>query len=122
MSTLDYRLRPGSSVAEAVAAVEHFRFSPEILRRLGEELIPHIDQGLIELARNSYDADARTCTFELIGTNRPGGMVRVSDDGVGMDLAGIRFGWLLLGRSPKEERGRTRRGRLPVGEKGLGRL
>lgn len=34
------------------------RFSADILRRLGEELNPHPDKGIVELAKNAYDADA----------------------------------------------------------------
>jgi signal transduction histidine kinase len=99
-----------------------FRFSTDILRRLGEELNPSPDRGLIELVKNAYDADANTCTIELIDTDGPGGSVRISDDGDGMDLTGIRQGWLVLGRSPKSVKHRTRLGRIPAGNKGLGRL
>jgi signal transduction histidine kinase len=99
------------------------QFSPDILRRLGEELIPHVDQGIIELVRNAYDADARDCTIELRDTGQPGGTLRVSDDGAGMTTADIRTGWLVLGRSGKAvRRATTKLGRLPVGDKGLGRL
>jgi signal transduction histidine kinase len=101
---------------------EHLRFSPDILRRLGEELIPHVDQGIVELVRNSYDADARSCRVELIKADKPGGMLRVIDDGNGMTEESIRSGWLVLGRSGKAARRPTRLGRLPVGDKGLGRL
>jgi signal transduction histidine kinase len=101
---------------------EHLRFSPDTLRRLGEELIPNIDQGIIELVRNAYDADAVTCRVELIGTDQPGGRLCVTDDGVGMAPDAIRDGWLVLGRSAKAGRQPTRRGRMPVGDKGLGRL
>jgi hypothetical protein len=101
---------------------EHLRFAPDILRRLGEELVPHADQGIIELVRNSYDADAGTCRVELIGTERPGGLLRVTDDGVAMSPDALRNGWLVLGRSGKVERLPTRKGRLPVRDKGLGRL
>jgi hypothetical protein len=41
--------------------VANFRFATDILRRLGEELNPNIDQGILELVKNAYDADARTC-------------------------------------------------------------
>jgi hypothetical protein len=78
---------------------EHFRFSPDILRRLGEELIPHVDQGIIELVRNAYDADAVRCSVELIATEELGGTLRISDDGIGMTAKAIRSGWLVLGRS-----------------------
>jgi signal transduction histidine kinase len=101
---------------------EHLRFSPDILRRLGEELTPHADQGVVELVRNSYDADAHTCRVELIETDHPGGTLRVTDDGNGMTEESIRKGWLVLGRSGKAARRPTALGRLPVGDKGLGRL
>lgn len=99
-----------------------FRFAPDILRRLGEELNPSLDQGILELVKNAYDADARRCTIELIDTDRAGGCVRVTDDGDGMDAAAIADGWLVLGRSGKSLTQPTRLGRVPAGSKGLGRL
>ena len=101
---------------------ESLRFAPSILARLGEELVPHPDQGIIELAKNAYDADARTCRVMLHDVLQPGGTVTVSDDGDGMTVQQIRAGWLVLGRSAKDPSRRTRLGRLPVGQKGLGRL
>jgi C4-dicarboxylate-specific signal transduction histidine kinase len=99
-----------------------FRFSTDILRRLGEELNPTPDRGILELVKNAYDADALSCTIELIDTDCPGGSVRFSDDGDGMDLQAIENGWLILGRSPKSVKHRTQLGRIPSGSKGLGRL
>ena len=32
------------------------RFSTEIVRRLGEELNPSLDKGVLELVKNAYDA------------------------------------------------------------------
>lgn len=100
----------------------HFKFSPDILSRLGEELIPNPDQGIMELVKNSYDADATECTVKLINTEATGGSLVVSDNGIGMDLNEIADGWLVIGRSKKAARLPTRLGRLPVGDKGLGRL
>lgn len=100
----------------------HFKFSPNILNRLGEELIPNPDQGIIELVKNAYDADATKCTVELINTNNIGGSIIISDNGTGMDTDAISDGWLVLGRSKKAAREPTQLGRLPVGDKGLGRL
>ncbi|WP_375473065.1 ATP-binding protein [uncultured Nostoc sp.] len=100
----------------------HFKFSPKILQRLGEELVPNPDQGIIELVKNSYDADATECTVELIKTSAIGGLIIISDNGVGMDKDAISEGWLVLGRSKKAIREITQLGRLPVGNKGLGRL
>lgn len=99
----------------------HLGFSPEILRRLGEELVPHPDQGLIELVRNAYDADAKHCTIE-IASSEAGGRIVVTDDGIGLDGAAISDGWLILGRSQKRRDKLTGANRVPAGDKGLGRL
>ena len=40
------------------------RFSADILRRLGEELNPNLDKGIVELVKNSYDADATFLRME----------------------------------------------------------
>lgn len=98
------------------------KFATDILRRLGEELNPSIDQGIIELVKNSYDADSLTCTVELDRVGRANGSVTVADDGDGMTLAQIFEGWLVLGSSTKITSKRTRLNRVPAGNKGLGRL
>ncbi len=100
----------------------HLQFSTAILRRLGEELNPSPDQGILELVKNAYDADAINCRVELAGTDVPGGMISISDNGDGMSVADIRDKWLVLGESDKSPRCPTRLGRLPAGSKGLGRL
>jgi len=100
----------------------HLRFAADILRRLGEELNPNIDQGIVELVKNAYDADATSCHVELVGTDAPGGSVRIEDDGEGMTEREVYDGWLVLGRSTKSTRGLTAKGRHPAGNKGLGRL
>lgn len=98
------------------------RFSADILRRLGEELNPHLDKGIVELVKNSYDADATWCRIELLGTDRAGGAIVITDNGDGMTPTEIEQGWLVLGRSTKSAERRTRLGRIPSGSKGLGRL
>ncbi|MEU7963549.1 ATP-binding protein [Streptomyces sp. NPDC049097] len=105
-----------------MASLASLRFSPEILRRLGEELVPHPDLGVIELVRNAYDADAPTCSVEMDSVEARGGRIVVTDTGDGMTEDDIISGWLLLGKSTKVESTLTRKGRRKVGEKGLGRL
>lgn len=101
----------------------HFRFSPEVLSRLGEELIPNPEQGILELVKNSYDADATWCRVELSERENGSKSLLVADNGLGMDADAIRDGWLVIGRSGKAGRQLTRKfKRLPVGDKGLGRL
>lgn len=100
----------------------HLRFSTEIVRRLGEELNPTLDKGVLELVKNAYDADATECRIELRGTDQPGGKIIVRDNGDGMTADQIADGWLVLGRSSKTSSRQTRLGRIPAGSKGLGRL
>ena len=102
---------------------DHIKFAPDTLARLGEELIPNPDQGIIELVRNSYDADASTCAVDFSQADTKS-IITIKDTGDGMDLDAIRNGWFVLGHSAKADdtNKRTRKGRLPVGDKGLGRL
>lgn len=100
----------------------HFRFSSDILKRLGEELNPSPAQGIIELVKNSYDADAINCVVEIKNIDKPGGSVKISDDGIGMTYDDIQNGWFVIGKSPKDIGALTRLGRIPAGSKGLGRL
>jgi signal transduction histidine kinase len=101
---------------------ERLRFSTAVLRLLGEELNPSPDQGILELIKNSYDADAKWCTVELKGVHIKGGSIRLVDNGIGMTAGEIRNGWLIVGDSMKSRSEKSPAGRLLVGSKGLGRL
>ncbi len=103
-------------------STERLRFSTAVLRLLGEELNPSPDQGILELIKNSYDADAMRCTVELKGVHIKGGSIVLKDDGIGMTADEIRNGWLIVGDSMKSRREKSPSGRLLVGSKGLGRL
>lgn len=100
----------------------HFRFSPNILARLGEELNQAIDQSVLELIKNSYDADASVCEVYLHNVAKPGGTLRIRDNGKGMARDQISNSWLVLGKSEKTAHAQTALGRTPAGNKGLGRL
>lgn len=103
------------------------KFASDLLRRLGEELNPSPVNGIIELVKNSYDADSPQCTVTLVqprtvdGKLVPGHLI-IEDLGDGMTEKDFRDGWLILGRSRKSSSVPTRLGRRPVGDKGLGRL
>ena len=98
------------------------RFSSDILKRLGEELNPSPDRGILELVKNSYDADATECSIEMQDSTLPGGTIIIRDNGTGMESDDIINGWLVLGSSIKNSNKKTKLGRLPSGSKGLGRL
>lgn len=99
-----------------------FRFSTSLLIRLGEELNPTLDHGLLELAKNAYDADAKTCTIEFADSTNTNARIIVSDDGNGMNAQDVADSWLVVGQSRKKSNQVTTLGRTPAGDKGLGRL
>jgi signal transduction histidine kinase len=112
-----------SSMAVAQSTQKaQIRFSTQIIKRLGEELNPSIEQSILELVKNSYDADAKECVVELDNITDKGGAIKINDDGDGMNSTEIIDGWLVLGESSKSIKKRTRLGRIPAGSKGLGRL
>jgi len=108
------------AVANEIQA--QIRFSTQIIKRLGEELNPSIEQSILELVKNSYDADAKKCNIILENVTDVGGSIKIEDDGSGMDKDNIVDGWLVLGESKKVSGKRTELNRIPAGNKGLGRL
>jgi signal transduction histidine kinase len=113
---------------------DHFKVDASVIFQLGEHLITDAVQALVELIKNSYDADATQVLIEVdtnwSGTGPTGlprkGRVIVSDNGSGMTLPDVQRGWLTLSNSPKRDakllESKTLSGRTPLGEKGLGRL
>jgi signal transduction histidine kinase len=104
-----------------------FRPRARLVSILGEHLISDQAVGLVELVKNSYDADAAEAVVELQNLADPErASIVVSDDGVGMTLDDLRTKWLSPAvdhKDHKKRKGeRTARGRLPIGEKGVGRF
>ena len=97
----------------------------QLFRELGELLVGRDATALLELVKNSYDADASVVTVhgERV-TSKTKGSIVVTDDGIGMTLAQFRRGFLrLAGRSKTSgERRSASYGRRYTGEKGVGRL
>ena len=103
-----------------------FRPRARILQLLGDELIGSPRLAVFELVKNAYDADAGMVRVALRNIGRPDASIVVEDDGDGMTLETIRDIWLVPGHDHRARQRtalqRTRRGRLPLGEKGLGRF
>ena len=103
-----------------------------VIRQLGDELVTDAEQAILELIKNSYDADAEWVRLLLDTGHQPTpprerpGLIRVEDNGTGMTLQQLHNGWLRISLSLKREikaSGKTSsRGRTPLGDKGLGRL
>lgn len=95
-----------------------FSIEGRILRELGERLVKQPEVAVVELVKNSYDADATECTIKY----DPAGSITISDDGAGMTLDRFRNGWMRIGTSSKESTIVTAFGRMITGEKGIGRF
>lgn len=106
------------------------RFKPRarLLLQLGDQLIKNESIALVELVKNSYDADANIVNIYMENIEDPNkGIIIIEDDGYGMSLDTVANVWLEPGSdfktkkieklevSPKYER-------LPIGEKGIGRF
>ena len=103
-----------------------FRPRARLLQLLGDELIGSARLAVFELVKNAYDADARMVRIVLADVESANASIVVEDDGDGMTLETIRDIWLVPGHDHRARQRaalqRTRRGRLPLGEKGLGRF
>lgn len=96
-----------------------FSVESRILRELGERLVKQPEVAIVELVKNSYDADAGICSIARDGLQS----ITVKDDGSGMTLDNFRDGWMRIGTSSKEPLDTTPKyGRFITGEKGIGRF
>ena len=97
-----------------------FRIESRILRELGERLVKQPEVALLELVKNSYDADATVCK---ISANEAESEISISDDGYGMTRDEFKFGWMTIGSSAKAKKQSSRKFvRTITGEKGIGRF
>ena len=89
-----------------------FDINAAVVFRLGEELITDSVQALVELVKNSYDADATwvRVIVDSQSSNEWGrnyvdanGAILVEDNGQGMDKQAIKRGWLTIANSPKRQ-------------------
>lgn len=94
------------------------------LRTFGDELISSETVALIELVKNSYDADATRVLVRFTGPLESSqGMIEVIDNGHGMSLDTIRTAWMEPATLMKKNRPRSEKfGRRVLGEKGIGRF
>ena len=119
-----------SKEIELKETVHELNFKPRarLLLQLGDQLIKNEKIALIELVKNSYDADASRADIYMENNEDPnGGYIIIEDDGFGMDLDTIINVWMEPGSDFKTEKflnrvESPRFKRLPIGEKGIGRF
>lgn len=100
-----------------------FSITPRIIAHFGEDLIKNESIALLELVKNSYDACARNCDIDFQMRDGQLESLTIIDDGFGMSLETIQKVWLVIGTDFKKKRVAPNCcGRIPLGEKGVGRL
>lgn len=106
----------------------YFKPRARILSQLGDQLIKNESIALLEIIKNSYDADASYCNVHMEEVeDKKKGKITIKDDGFGMNKDIVENVWLEPGSDFKskivEKKSKTPRfGRLPIGEKGIGRF
>jgi nitrogen-specific signal transduction histidine kinase len=116
-----------------------FSFTPSarLQRFLGNELIADPNLAIIEFVKNAYDAGAANVEIDFKIAELPldQSTLTISDDGIGMSESSFETNWMHPGFSlksaeatpapPNRRRNaasKRQSNRVPVGEKGLGRL
>lgn len=106
-----------------------------LITMIGNQLIRNEKIALMEIIKNSYDADASWVQLRFKNFNRKDNklevredsVIEIEDDGVGMTFDIIKDAWMNPA-SPykylkrKKEENRTEKGRIMQGEKGIGRF
>ncbi|WP_128895936.1 sensor histidine kinase [Longirhabdus pacifica] len=99
----------------------NFKTKARAVDLLGKQQVRDEVTAITELLRNSYDADANEGLINIDSNND---CITISDDGDGMDKSDIENKWLILGTYSKKSKNvvRTKKNRVKIGEKGIGRL
>jgi signal transduction histidine kinase len=98
-----------------------FTIDARLILQLGRDSIKDHSTALVELVKNSFDADASKVEVEIYckGDNK---YIRVADNGFGMTETEINENWLRIGFSEKRKSKTSKKGRRKTGEKGIGRI
>ncbi len=106
------------------------KFKPRarLLLQLGDQLIKNESIALVELVKNSYDADASFVNIYMEHVDdQINGIIIIEDDGYGMSTEIVENVWLEPGSDFKTQKIKKletspKYNRLPIGEKGIGRF
>lgn len=120
---LDYKsiLKYANQLAKFDPKFQRFSIDAKTLIHLGRDSIKDHTTALIELVKNSYDADATNVDVEVFCKNG-NDIIRVADNGFGMTKEQLINNWLRIGFSDKKKNKLSEMKRRKTGEKGIGRI
>lgn len=98
-----------------------FKIDARAMLSLGRDSIKDHTTALLELVKNSYDADATTVEIEIY-CNSNENFIRIADNGCGMTDKEVHNYWLRIGYSEKRLHRISKLKRRKTGEKGIGRI
>ncbi len=106
----------------------HHSFDAKLARNIGEQSVSSNIQAVIELIKNSFDADALNCKVHFYADSQRGNHIKMSkivieDNGFGMTFEDFEEKWMRVATSHKErETYSPILQRRVSGEKGMGRF
>lgn len=96
-----------------------YRISARATILLGREGVSKADGAIVELIKNTYDADAEICFMCMDAEHDK---IYLFDNGSGMDSKTIENCWMLIGTPNKRDNYQSAKKRIKSGEKGIGRF
>ena len=99
-----------------------FRTNSRHISQLGRELVTDFVTALVELIKNSYDADAYGVKIILDKPNTPESKIILIDTGTGMTQEDFENKWMVIGTNNKVTEPFSAKGRKKAGKKGIGRF
>ncbi len=100
----------------------YFSVSPRILDHFGIQAYDSIKKSLVELASNSYDADATEVHISLPDQIKTDSEIVLEDNGTGMSTKEFQEDYLQIGRNRRKVSDTSPKGRKIIGNKGIGKL
>jgi signal transduction histidine kinase len=110
----------------------HFKTNIQLKSIIGKDLINDDNIAILELVKNSFDADAKKVEVQYLnlkgnddkviaGFSEKTSRLIIKDDGLGMDFEDIQNKWLNIAYSEKKSNNRQHN-RMMAGAKGVGRF
>ena len=88
-------------------------------RLIGRENVSRLESAILELVKNTYDADASCCVLYYEASTNS---LYLADNGTGMSTDTIKKHWMTIGNSSKKKKHVSGKGRVQTGAKGIGRF
>ena len=99
------------------------RPAARLIKTIGQDLIKDVYAAIVELVKNSYDADSPDSTVRFShNVEKKRLLIRVEDHGHGMSFDTVVNKWLVPATDDKLQRKCSDKGRILQGRKGIGRF